>query len=258
MNATKPAQSDPSLSAKEAERALRVDLAAALRLGYHDGWNRTINNHITARLPDRGDQFLMNPKGPGWDEITASKLVRLSLEGEVLDPPDGLVAPAGLNFHSGILRAHNDVNCIIHVHAMAGVLVSALREELMIVDQASCHIEGEVAYHEFEGFAEGADEVPRLLEDMGDKPALIMRNHGVLTVGRSIGEAFQRMSRLIRACEIHIALRSTGVAINPIPEPALAATRQQIAEKRRRPGYSENEWKYHRRRAMRIAPDLDQ
>jgi DNA-binding transcriptional regulator YhcF (GntR family) len=118
---------------------------------------------------------------------------------------------------------------------MIGVVMSALEDELMIVDQSSCHIYGEVGYHAFEGFAEEEDEVPRLLRDLGDRHTLIMHNHGLLAVGRSVAEAFQFMRRLIEACEIHVRLVSTGAPIRAIPHEILEHTRVQIAQKRNRP-----------------------
>lgn len=245
------------IAQSDTEWDLRVDLAAAFRMAYAQGWNRGINNHITARIPDQPDQFLMNPFGLGWDEITASTLVRTSLAGVPLSHRQAKLAPAGLNFHSGMLRERPDLNCILHVHPMIGVVMSALEDELMIVDQSSCHIYGEVGYHSFEGFAEEDDEVPRLLSDLGDRHALIMRNHGLLSVGRSVAEAFQFMRRLIEACEIHVRLASTGAPIRAIPVEVLEHTRRQVTQKRNKPGYSQNEWAYHRRSAQRIAPGFD-
>jgi ribulose-5-phosphate 4-epimerase/fuculose-1-phosphate aldolase len=231
-------------------------MAAAFRVAFAMGWNKGINNHITARLPDAPDEFLMNPFGLGWDEITVSNLVRTSLDGTPLSHPGAKLAPAGLNFHSGMLKARPDINCIIHVHPTPGVIMSALDTDLVIMDQTSCHIYGEYGYHDFEGFAEEEDEVPRLLNDLGDKHLLIMRNHGLLAVGRTIGEAFQFMRRLIEACEVHIQVMQTGSPVRHIPKDVLELTREQIAVKRSKPGYSENEWRYHVRSAERIAPDF--
>ena len=246
-----------TIAETEAEWSLRVDLAAAFRVAYHLGWNRGINNHITARIPGQPDQFLMNPMGPGWDEITASSLIRVSLSGTPLSHPQAKLAPAGLNFHSGMLAARPEIGCIIHVHPMIGVVMSAMDTELMIVDQSSCHIYGEVGTHAFEGFPEAEEEVPRLLADLGDKHTLIMENHGLLSVGRTVGEAFQFMRRLIEACELHITLVSTGAPIRRIPEEVLERTRARIAEKRNSPGYSQTEWEYHLRTAQRVAPGFD-
>ncbi len=237
-----------------AERRLRVELAAAFRVAHHYRWNLQINNHITARLPGRPDRFLMNPYGLGWDEITSSSLVTVGLDGEVLSHEGVKLAPAGFNFHSGILAARSDIACVLHVHATPGVVISATRGGLTIVDQSGCHIHGEVAVHDFEGFAQEADEVPRILRDLGDKHCLLMWNHGLLTVGRSIAEAFLYMRRLVDACELQERLMATGAEIRTIPQDVLDFTRAQIDGKRASPEYSEAEWRYHLRLAARLDP----
>ncbi len=128
------------------------------------------------------------------------------------------LAPAGYNFHSGILKARPDLNCVIHVHATPGVVIAATKGGLEIVDQSGCHLYGEIAGHDFEGFAQEEDEVPRILRDLGDKHCLMMWNHGLLTVGRTLGEAFQYMRRLIDACALYERLLATGAEIRPIPQ----------------------------------------
>lgn len=240
----------------EAERALRIELAAAFRVAHHYRWNLQILNHITARLPDRADRFLMNPYGLGWDEITASRLVTIDFDGRVLSHDGVKLAPAGTNFHSGILKARPDLNCVIHVHATPGVVIAATKGGLAIVDQSGCHLHGEIAGHDFEGFAQEADEVPRILKDLGDRHCLMMWNHGLLTVGRTLGEAFQYMRRLIDACALYERLLATGAEIRPIPKDVLDFTRRQIDEKRKTPAYSESEWRYHVRLAERLDPSF--
>lgn len=246
----------PHYEMSDAERDLRVNLAAAFRIAHHYGWNRQILNHITARIPGQPDRFLMNPLGMGWDEITASALVTTTLDGSILSHTGVSLAPAGLNFHSGILLAQPDTNCIIHVHPTPGVVISATKTGLIIVDQSGCHIYGEVGTHDFEGFAQEEDEVPRILRDLGDKHALIMWNHGLLTVGRTIGEAFLFMRRLVDACELQERLMATGAEIRRIPEDVLEFTRKQITEKRKKPTYSDAEWRYHLRLAYRLDPSF--
>ena len=140
-----------------------------------------------------------------------------------------------MNFHSGILEARPDINCTMHVHARPGVAVAATKQGLIIVDQSSMHLYGEVGTHDFEGFAEGEDEVPRILRDLGDKHCLLMWNHGLLTIGRTIAESFLYMRRLVDACELQIQLMSMGTEIRHIPQDVLEITRQQIVEKRKSP-----------------------
>jgi len=238
----------------EAERTTRIEAAAAFRIAHHYNWNLQINNHITVRLPDRPDHFLMNPLGLGWDEMTASSLATVKQGGEIISHDGIVLGPAGLNFHSGILRALPHINCTIHVHARVGVAVSATKMGLMIVDQSSMHLYGEVGVHDFEGFAESDDEVPRILRDLNGRHCLIMWNHGLLAIGRTVAEAFLYMRRLVDACELQIQLMSMGTEIRHIPQDVLETTRKQIAEKRKSPKYAQVEWDYHCRLAERLDP----
>jgi ribulose-5-phosphate 4-epimerase/fuculose-1-phosphate aldolase len=259
MNVVTPAQfntAQPRYEVSEAERRLRVELAAAFRVAHHYGWNLQILNHITARIPDRPDHFLMNPAGLGWDEITASALATIDPSGNVLSHEGVRLAPAGLNFHGGILKALPHINCVIHVHARPGVVIAATKGGLMIVDQSGCHLHGEVGVHDFEGFAQEEDEVPRILRDLGDRHCLMMWNHGLLTVGRSVGEAFQYMRRLVDACALQERLMATGAEIRTIPAEVLEFTRKQIDDKRKTSAYSDAEWQYHLRLAARLDPSF--
>ena len=239
-----------------AERELRVQLAAAFRIAHHYRWNLQILNHITARIPDHPDRFLMNPQGLGWDEITASSLVSVQLDGTILSHSGVKLAAAGLNFHSGILRERPHINCVLHVHPTPGVVISATQQGLITVDQSGCHLYGEVGTHDLEGFAQEEEEVPRILRDLGEKRALIMWNHGLLTVGRTIGEAFLFMRRLVDACELQERLMATGAEIRRIPDDVLEHTRAQIESKRKNPTYSDAEWNYHMRLAQRLDPSF--
>lgn len=237
----------------DAEWKLRIAMAAAFRLGYHLNWNRVLSNHISARIPDRPDRFLMNPYGLGWNEITASSLATVDYDGHVLSHTDVELAPAGFNFHSGILKARPDLNCTIHVHPVAGVVIASTKQGLKIRDQTSCHIYGEVGYHDFEGFAQEGEETERILRDLGDGHLLIMWNHGLLSVGASVPEAFTFMRRLIAACEIQERLMATGAEPRDIPQDVLDFTRRQILDKRKKRAYSDIEWRYY----LRLADSLD-
>jgi ribulose-5-phosphate 4-epimerase/fuculose-1-phosphate aldolase len=238
----------------ESEWATRCDLAAAFRMAHHLGWNDRTTNHITARLPDNPHHFLMNPRGLGWHEVTASCLVKADLDGNILsDLGEHKLGPAGFNFHSAILRANPHLHCSIHVHARPGVVISATKGGLVIVDQTGCHLHGEVAYHAFEGFAEEKDEAPRIIKDLGQKMTMIMWNHGLLSVGRTIGEAVLYMRRLVDACELQVQLMSTGAEIRRIPDDVLDFTRSQIQKKRQSPAYSDEEWKMY----LRLVEGLD-
>jgi ribulose-5-phosphate 4-epimerase/fuculose-1-phosphate aldolase len=225
----------------------RVEFAAAFRAAYHFGWNRTISNHMTARLPDNHTHFLMNPRGLGWHEITASNLIKLDLDGNVLSETELMPGPAGLNFHSAILRAKPEIACIIHLHPIQGVVISALEEGLQFFDQDSCSLYGQVSTHQFEGLAEEKDEAPRIIADLGDKFAMIMLNHGLLTVGRTIGEAFVYMDQLIRACETQLRVMSAGGTARQVPAEVCERTSRQMAARRGNKPAGDLEWKMYRR-----------
>ena len=238
----------------DVEWELRVTMAAAFRIAHHLGWNRVLTNHISARVPDSLDHMLMNSYGLGWDEITASSLVTVDFDGKVISHGKVELAPAGFNFHSGILKARPDLNSTVHVHATPGVVIACTKDGLMINDQSSVHIYGEVGYHDFEGFAQEADEVPRILNDLGDRRLLIMWNHGLLSVGASVPEAFMYMRRLIAACEVQERLMATGAEIRRIPQEVLDFTRSQIVKKNKKRSYSDAEWRYFLRLADRLDP----
>ena len=241
----------------QAEWDLRVNHAAALRIGHHLGWNRSINNHITVRLPGEDGRFLMNPRGSGWDEATASNLVTTDYSGALHSHADVRLAPAGFNFHSGILKARADLNCVIHVHPMETVVLSATQGGLQILDQPGCYVYGEWGEHDFEGFAQEEEEVPRILRDLGaDKHLLMMWNHGCLSVGRSLPEAFFYMLKFVEACKLYERVLATGAPMRPLSKEVLEHTRSQIAAKKKSADVGLEEWRYYLRTAERIAPDF--
>jgi ribulose-5-phosphate 4-epimerase/fuculose-1-phosphate aldolase len=234
-----------TMSAGEGET--RQEFACAFRAAHRLGWNRTISNHMTARVPDEPDHFLMNARGFGWHEITPENLITLDLDGRVLSETELMPGPAGLNFHSAILRARPEINCTLHLHPMAGVVVSALEGGLKFYDQEGCAIWGEVSYHEFEGLAEEKDEAPRILADLGQKFTMIMNNHGLLSVGRTIGECFVLMDKLLRACETQTRIMATGGAARALSREICEHTwRQMEARRGNKPG-GDLEWQMYRR-----------
>jgi len=252
------ASEKPRANMSDAEWQTRLNLAAAFRMGHQYGWNDNLGNHISARVPDAPDQFLMNAHGYGWNEITASSLVKADFNGNILShaPGEVFLQPAGYNFHSGILKARPDLASVIHVHAMAGVVISATKSGLKVVDQAGCYLLGEVGYHNFEGFAQEEDEVPRMLADLGDKLTLIMWNHGLLSVGQTLGVAFSFMGRLITACTIQERLMATGAEIREIPQEVKDVTEREIRKRRQDKSRSDREWQMHFRTAQSLFPDF--
>ncbi len=240
----------------EAEWRTRLDLAAACRIAYNLGWNDGPTNHITARLTDAPGQFLMNPQGLGFDEVTASCLVKADFSGEIISHGGLLPGPAGLNFHSAVMGARADVMCSMHIHPMAGIVVSAVKCGLMILDQRGCLLHNQVAYHEFEGYARAKDEAPKIVAELGAKHTMIMKNHGLLSVGRSVGEAFHFMHKLIHACELQERVMAMGTEIQPIPEDVIAVANSHSAERYGNKPYGEYDWKLLCRRLERADPSF--
>ena len=243
-------------SVSAAEWETRVDLAAACRLTRHFGWNNTIRNHITARVPDEPNKFLITPMGLLWEEISASDLIKVDYDGKVYSKTDLFPGPAGVNFHGAVLKEKPHLNCSFHVHPMDAVVVSALKDGLLYTCQESLYLYGQVGYHDFEGIASDAEEGVRINRDLGDKACLIMWNHGLLSVGESIAEAFVRMERLIEACQIQVKLFSTGREIREIPKEICERTYQQFQHPQSKRVFGIPDWKAYFRLAERLDPSF--
>ena len=196
----------------------RVDLAAAYRLTDRFGMTDLLYNHITCRVPGTDDQFLINEFGLGYDEITASNLVKIDLQGNILEEGEHRINFPGYVIHSAVHAARHDVSCVMHTHTVYGMAVSALEEGLVPLQQDTFQFYDRVAYHDFEGQALHLDERERLVTDLGDKDAMILKNHGLLTVGRSVAETWVAMWQLERACQVQVLAQSTGQAIHQPPE----------------------------------------
>jgi ribulose-5-phosphate 4-epimerase/fuculose-1-phosphate aldolase len=193
------------------ERWLRRELAAVYRLVEHFGMADLIYTHISARLPGAGDRFLINPFGLLFEEITASALIEVGLDGQALAGPQAPpVNPAGFVIHSAIHDARPDVGCVLHTHSLAGSAVGAQADGLLPLNQVSMEFYGRLGYHSYEGVSLDLDEQARLVADLGSHHSMILRNHGLLTVGRTPGRAFLRMYYLERACQLQIAAQSGG------------------------------------------------
>ena len=207
-------------SVSDAEWQARVDLAACYRLTDRYGMSDMIYTHITARVPDRPDHFLINPNGLLFGEITASSLLKVSLEGEILYRPDlpyGL-HPAGFTIHSAIYRARPEVMAAMHTHTVAGMAVSALKCGLLPLTQTATRFYGRIAYHDFRGPERDPTEREALARSLGTHNACILRNHGLLTVGESVAEAFIAMWGLERACQAQLQAMACNTELN-IPPP---------------------------------------
>ena len=201
------------------EWAVRVDLAAAYRLVALYGWDDLIFTHLSARVPGPEHHFLINPYNLMFEEITASSLVKIDVEGVPVMPTPYVVNPAGFTIHSAIHMARDDAQAVMHLHTPSGQAVAAQSEGLMPITQTAMLIRDQVAYHHYEGVATDLDERARLVEDLGLKDAMILRNHGTLTVGKTVGQCFIKMYFLERACDAQIKALSAGIAgLNAAPQ----------------------------------------
>jgi ribulose-5-phosphate 4-epimerase/fuculose-1-phosphate aldolase len=191
------------------EWVTRVHLAACYRLCALNQWDDLIYTHISAAIPGEPDHYLINPFGMQFDEITASNLLKVNLRGELHPNQSGMVNPTGFAIHGAIHLARPDAHCVMHLHNTAGIAVSAQRDGLLPLSQHAMRFMGHLGYHDYEGLALTESEGVCLVDNLGTHPAMLLRNHGTLTVGRTIGEAYVVMSTLIKACEIQIAALSS-------------------------------------------------
>ena len=207
------------------EWQMRVDLAAAYRLVAEYGWDDLVFTHISARVPGPEHHFLINPYGMMFDEITASSLVKVDLAGRIVMESDYHINPAGFTIHSAVHAAREDALCVMHLHTDYGIAVSAQEQGLLPISQQSLFVLASLGYHNYEGLALNDEEKPRLVADLGNKTFLILRNHGLLTVGKTAADAFLSMFLLERACRIQILAQSGGGKLIPISNEVL----QQVA-----------------------------
>jgi ribulose-5-phosphate 4-epimerase/fuculose-1-phosphate aldolase len=207
----------------------RVDLAAAYRLVAHYGWDDLVFTHISARVPGADHHFLINPYGMMFEEITASSLVKVDLEGKIVMPSPYQINPAGFTIHSAVHAAREDALCVIHLHTDYGIAVSAQQDGLLPISQQALFALSSLAYHDYEGLALNEEEKPRLVADLDNKTFLILRNHGLLTVGTTVADAFLSMFLLERACKIQILAQSGGGKLAPVSDEILTRIPQQVA-----------------------------
>lgn len=212
------------------EAELRRELAAVYRLVAHYRMTDLVFTHISVRLPGNDHHFLINPYGLLFEEITASSLVRVDLNGNVIGETPYRVNPAGFVIHSAIHAAREDAACVLHTHTLAGCAVAASASGLLPVNQISMEFFNRVGYHDYEGVALNLDEQKRLVEDLGTHDALILRNHGLLTVGATPARAFLRMYYLNKACEIQIAASQLGELVIPDPRITEHAAQQLVGD----------------------------
>lgn len=225
----------PSLEGKvsEEEWKIRVDLAAAYRLVAYYGWDDLIFTHLSARIPGPEHHFLLNPYNLMFEEVTASSLVKVDIHGNPVDPSPFITNPAGFTIHSAVHMAREDAKAVMHLHTPQGQAVSAHGEGLLPLTQTAMLIREDIAFHDYEGVAVDLDERERLVANLGDKGAMLLRNHGTLAVGESVGECFLKLYFLERACEAQIMALSAGDQVSNPPQgsPEVTATQGKMGLK---------------------------
>jgi ribulose-5-phosphate 4-epimerase/fuculose-1-phosphate aldolase len=210
------------------ERRLRIDLAACYRLVALFGWDDLVFTHISARVPGPMHHFLINPYGMLFEEITATSLVKVDAEGAKVTHSPYPVNPAGFVIHSAIHAARHDVLCVLHVHTPAGIAVSAQKAGLLPISQQATIALASLGYHDYEGIALNDEEKPRLVRDLGTSASMILRNHGLLTVGKSIADAFVNMFNLQRACEIQVLAQSGGAELTSVDSRIVSGVKSNV------------------------------
>jgi len=236
------------------EWEIRCDLAAAYRLIAHFGMDDLIFTHLSARLPGKQHRFLLNPFGMLFDEITASSLVAVDPDGHAIEVDDeSKINNAGFTIHSAVHMNRDDAQCVMHTHTTATMAVAAQEQGLLPLNQMSMQFHGGVAYHDYEGLALDLDERERLVRDLGDKDVMILRHHGLLTVGRTVAEAFHNVYYMEQACKLQLAATQGGQKVSRLSDNIAAHTAAQFnrnaATKGQRP------WAALRRKLDRISPD---
>lgn len=206
----------------------RVDLAACYRLIALYGWDDLIFTHISARVPGGHEHFLINAYGLLFEEMTASSLVKVDINGEIVLDTQEVINPAGFTIHSAVHAARPDAGCVLHTHTRAGVAVSAQTQGLLPLSQISLFPYSKIAYHNYEGLALNEDEKPRLVADLGQSHFMILRNHGLLTTGATIADAFLHMYALETACQIQIMAQSAGAPLTEVNSAIVDGIKSQI------------------------------
>ena len=252
----------PSLkhAVSEDEWKLRVNLAACYRLVAMYGWSDLIFTHISAKLPEsvsgKDHHFLINPYGLMFDEITASSLLKIDLQGKQINESSFYVNHAGFVIHSTIHEARHDAVCVLHTHSRAGVAVSAQKEGLLPISQQSSLLLSSLAYHDYEGLAVHDDERDRLKADLGDNKYMILRNHGLLTVGCSVPDAFLAMYFLETSCQIQVSAQAGGT-LSPVPQKVLDGVTSAVRVQQSKGSAADLAWPALLRRLDRLSPGYD-
>ena len=243
------------------EDETRINLAAAFRLVDLYGWSDLLGTHLSARVPGSDDHFLINPFGVMFDEMTASDLIKVDMEGNISSETNYPINPAGFTVHSAVHMMRPDVGCVIHTHTSAGLGVATQKDGLLPLTQQSLSVMAHCGYHDYEGIAFDLAERESMGRDLGSNNILFLRNHGLLSVGRSVGEAFMWMYRAERACRFQLAFQQAGAAPTEIPTNIIELTFERNRQANSPQGYRPigvNEWPALLRKLDRENPGYDQ
>ena len=239
----------------------RVDLAAAFRLVDLYGWSDMLATHLSARIPGPSDHFLINPMGVLFEEMTASDLIKLDIDGNILSDTSRSINPAGYTIHSAIHIGRKDAGCVMHTHTSAGLGVATQKDGLLPLTQMALAVIANTGYHDYEGPAFDLEERERLISDLQNLNILILRNHGLLTVGKTVAEAFMWMYRAERACRFQLSFQKAGAEAQQISksvqEVSIERARKAISSTGHRP-IGDFEWPALIRKLHRQSPGFDQ
>jgi len=238
----------------EEEWQMRVDLAACYRLVAHYGWDDVLFTHNSARIPNSDHHFLINPMGLMFEEITASSLIKIDCEGnKLMDSPFGYIK-AGFTIHSAIHMNRDDAVCVMHTHTMDGMAVSAQKDGLLMLNQKSLCFYNRLAYHDYQGIADDLEERDSLAADLGDKNSMLLWNHGLLTVGETVANAFILHKRLNDACELQLMAQSGGGELRIVPDDVCEKTAKQFENNYTSGKNATLQWEAFKRMLDRIDP----
>lgn len=257
MNAVQPIeQLDVQSQVSAEEWQTRLDLAACYRLIAMYGWDDVVFTHVSAKIPGT-EHFLINPYGMMFEEITASSLVKIDLQGNKLMDSPYDINPAGFTIHSAVHEVRHDAGCVMHTHTNAGVGVSAQKNGILPISQQSIFVLSSLSYHDYEGVALNDEEKARLQADLGKTNNMVLRNHGLMTCGKSVSDAFLTMYTLQRCCEIQIAAQAGGAELITIPQAILDGAKESMRKVTRGAG-SGVAWPALIRKLQRVSPGFDQ
>lgn len=241
----------------DAEWQMRVDLAACYRLVAHYGMDDLMATHISVRVPGKDEHFLLNPYGVLFDEITASSLVKVDIEGNIVSKTDNVINPAGFVIHSAIHAARPDAKCVLHTHTVAGMAIASMQEGLQPWFQKATRYYKRLAYHDFEGKAQDLEERERLVRDLGDKNYLILRNHGLLVCAPTIGQAFREIYAMEKSCKTQLAIMQAGGTVIKLSENLLEHTALQFENDARISKERPSIWPSMKKMLDRVNPGYD-